>query len=66
MFCVEGAHIDRELVFDGSQALKIDSIEAGYRERGLTSRDQMLEVTELVRANRELLNRARRRVIEAG
>jgi hypothetical protein len=29
VFCVEGAYIDRELIFDGSQALKIDSIEHG-------------------------------------
>jgi hypothetical protein len=63
LFTVEGAYIDRELVFDGSDALRIESIESGYRDRGLASRDQMLDVTELVRQSRELLNLARRRVL---
>jgi hypothetical protein len=63
VFCVEGAYIDRELVFDGSETLKIDAIEAGYRERGLTSRDQMLDLDILIRHIREQLNYARRLVI---
>lgn len=64
LFCIEGAYIDRELVFDGSDALRLESIEGAYRERGFTSRDQMLDATELVRQKRDLLNRVRRRVLE--
>lgn len=64
VFRVEGAHLDRELVFDGSEGLKIADVEGTYRRLGLTSREHMLEVAELIRQNRELLNRARRRVLE--
>lgn len=62
IFCVEGAFIDRELVFDGSESLKIDAIEAGYRERGLRSRAQMVELRDLVRDHRAELNYCRRKV----
>jgi hypothetical protein len=65
LFCVEGAYIGpRELIFDGSDALRIESIESAYRERGITSRDQMLDLTQLIRQNRGLLNEARRRVLK--
>jgi hypothetical protein len=63
VFVVEGQYIDRELVFDGSDALRIESIEAGFHKRDITSRDQMLDLAELVRRNRELLNHARRRIV---
>jgi hypothetical protein len=65
VFAVEGQHIDRELVFDGSDLLRIESMESAYRERGLQSRDQMLDLTELVRQRRDLLNHARRRILQA-
>jgi hypothetical protein len=60
VFVVEGQHIDRELVFDGADALRIEGTEAGFGKRGLTDRDQMLEVIELIRQNRARPNRARR------
>ena len=41
----------------------IESVEASYRRADITSRDAMLEVTELIRKNRERLNRARRGVL---
>jgi hypothetical protein len=63
VFVVEGQYIDRELVFDGADALRIESTEAAFRKRGLADRDQMLDVVELVRQGRELLNRARRRIL---
>jgi hypothetical protein len=62
VFVVEGQHIDKELLFDGSDALRVESTEAGFHKRGITSRDQMLDLTQLIHESRALLNGARRRV----
>jgi hypothetical protein len=64
VFVVEGQHIDRELCFDGLDALRSESIEAGFRRRGITPRDQVRDLANLVRRNRKLLNHARRRVTQ--
>ena len=55
MFVVEGAELDRWLVFDGSERLRLDLKQTLFAYAGISGDDQA-EILELVSRSQQQLN----------
>lgn len=62
-FYVEGAHVDRHIEWPERKEFVGESIERTCLSHGFETREQIEEAFELLRANRDVLNQARRRVL---